>query len=800
MRKNHKRNLPLFSSLASILVLSACGGGANGSSSLPSPPPPIINTPPAPPAPTGPVTTPPPPGTNFNTAEFRRSDGPGFHGAIAAYEVGATGAGIIVGVIDTGIDTGSRDFTGRISPDSFDATGLDRGLQTLDGHGATVSRVIGAARDDSGIHGIAFDSTILTLRSDTEGTCEGVAGDEPACTFNDTTISAALNAAVDAGARIVNISLGGAGSANRTLRSAIQRATAANIIIVISAGNGGNPEEGEEPEFDPDNPSPFAQSILANGNGNIIISTSVTSDREISDFSNRAGDSQNFVLSALGSSICCVFEDDEIFTFEMNGQTFVNVFNGTSFSAPQISGAAALLAQAFPNLTAPQIVDILLQSADDAGDIGTDAVFGQGILNIAAAFQPIGTTALATTTIAIDTGESSGTTGASMGDAGTTGQAVSAIITDSFNRPFEVNLTGGIVTAQQSPRLTQGLISNGRTVSLDVGPTQIAFNIAPGNPSPIGGLNLNQTDASAARILAGRITAKLASDTSVSLSIRQSAAVQLAALQGQGGSSFLIARNANIDAGFNRIANGSFALRQSFGTLGLTLSAETGEARLFEPATALEFGRSTANRYGYGNIGVALDRSIGPAWFSLAANLLNEDETILGARFNSAIGRGGAQSVFLNANGRFNISNSISINGAWREGWTDARSTLNSGGTIDGSGQIRSNSFSFDVAKSGLFTGYDRIGLRFAQPTRVTSGGLNLNVPISFDFATESAAFGVRQLNLAPQGRELATELSYFFPFAGGTVSANMFYRTEPGHFENAPDDIGAAVRMTIGL
>ena len=801
-----------MSAIIATLALSACGGsgtgpGAGAPPTVPpttTPPttPPPTTTPPTTPPPTTtppPVTTPPPAGTVFNTAELRRSDGPGFHGAIAAYEVGATGAGIIVGVIDTGIDPDSRDFVGRISDDSIDATGLNRGLQTLDGHGATVSRIIGAARDGEGIHGIAFDATILTLRSDTEGSCMGEDGDESTCSFNNATIANALNAAVDAGARIVNLSLGGPGGVSTALRLAIERASAANIVIVISAGNEGNVPDGETPEFNPDNPSPFAQAFLANGNGNVIISTSVNDERALSDFSNRAGNSQNAVLSALGDRICCQIEDDRIFSFEIDGQTFVNVFNGTSFSAPQISGAAALLAQAFPSLSAVEIVDILLQSADDAGAAGTDAIFGRGILNIAAAFQPIGATSLASTSIPLSTSITAGSTGPAMGDAGITNDPLNAIITDGFDRPFEVNLGAGIITAQQNPRLAQGLISTGRAVALNAGPAEIAFNISEDSEIPTRGLNLSAQDERIARVLAGRITAKLAQDTSISFGIRQSAQAQLALLQGQGGSSFLIARDASFDNGFNRSPDGSFALRQNINGFGLTLSAEAGKARVVE-RNAFQFGLPDNNQYDYGNVGVALDRNIGNAWLSLGANLLNEEETVLGARFNSAIGRGGAQSIFLNANGRYNLGKGFNVNASWREGWTDARSTIGSGGTIDGSGHIRSNSFSFDISKAGILGTWDRIGLRLAQPTRVTSGGLNLNVPVSFDFATESATFGVRQLNLAPQGRELATELSYFFPIKGGTVSTNFFYRQEPGHFENTPDDIGAAVRFTFGL
>ena len=66
--------------------------------------------------------------------------------------------------------------------------------------------------------------------------------------------------------------------------------------------------------------------------------------------------------------------------------------SGTSMAAPVVSGAAAVLKGAFPNLTARQVVDILLRTATDLGAPGTDPVYGRGLVNLARALQPIGPT------------------------------------------------------------------------------------------------------------------------------------------------------------------------------------------------------------------------------------------------------------------------------------------------------------------------------------------------------------------------------------------------------------------------
>ena len=201
------------------------------------------------------------------------------------------------------------------------------------------------------------------------------------------------------------MSLGGS-APGPTLMAAIGRAVNAGIVIVISAGNDGDLPEGV-------NPDPFALTPAQNFPGMVIIAGSVgvsdgtggTNINQISTFSNRAGTGAQYYLMALG------YRDrapDETGTQWL--------WSGTSFSAPTITGAVALLAQAFPNLTGSQITNILFQSADDLGAAGTDSIYGRGRLNIARAFQPIGSTSLAGSQTAVST-FSNGDMPAVAGDA-----------------------------------------------------------------------------------------------------------------------------------------------------------------------------------------------------------------------------------------------------------------------------------------------------------------------------------------------------------------------------------------------
>jgi subtilisin family serine protease len=308
------------------LMTSACGGGG-GVNSTPTPPSPITQPDP----PVAPTPTPPapvvPPTVNYNDAEYARSNAAFAADALTAYNAGATGAGVKIAVLDSGLTDPSGQFTGRIDPASRDMVG-NRGITDPDGHGTSVTAVAAAGRNGSDILGVAFNATVIALRTDDIGSCASSNG----CAHDDSVLAQGVDLARQSGARVINMSLGGS-PASRALVAAIGRATAAGVIIVISAGNDATA-----------NPDPLAQvANTAQANGLVIIAGSHGTQNDtyaISDFSNRAGSFGQYYLTALGYRVRA---------FDQTGGAFL--FSGTSYSAPAIAGAVALLAQAFPNLT-----------------------------------------------------------------------------------------------------------------------------------------------------------------------------------------------------------------------------------------------------------------------------------------------------------------------------------------------------------------------------------------------------------------------------------------------------------------
>ena len=137
---------------------------------------------------------------------------------------------------------------------------------------------------------------------------------------------------------------------------------------------------------------------------------------------------------------------------------------------------------------------------------------------------------------------------------------------------------------------------------------------------------------------------------------------------------------------------------------------------------------------------------------------------MLGARFHDALGRGGADSGFLDARAGWSVRPDLRLGASWRGGYTMPRA----GGTIVG-GRLLSSAFAVDLEKLGVFAHGDRLALRIAQPLRVERGGVRLNLPVDYDYVTLSPTFARSTYALTPSGRELIGELAWRGELWGGT-------------------------------
>jgi hypothetical protein len=706
---------------------------------------------------------------NFDTSEYQRSNAAVSSGAITAWQQGATGQGVKIAVVDSGINPGLSEFSGRIDPASRDVAG-SRPLSDEDGHGTAVTATAAAARNDAQNMGVAFNATILSFRADSPGSC----ATEDGCEFFDSAIAQGLDAARVAGAKVINMSLGGS-APNGQLMAAMQRAVDAGIILVISAGN-----DGEDPNLG-QNADSFALVPAQQFPGQVIIAGSVgvasgagTDLDQLSTFSNRAGQGQNWYLAALGYRVR---------TIDHTGTGYF--YSGTSFSAPVISGAVALMAQAFPNLTAAQIVDLLFQTADDLGIAGDDAIYGQGRLNIARAFQPVGQTSLAGSAIPVTGTNSSGAMPEAAGDGGKKGK-LGAIILDGYDRAFAMDLAKGLREADARRPLERALTGHVKGSAVQAGPVAVALSVAqrPGMASIIdlARLGVGPEDARQSRLIAGSAIAQLDSKTKASFGFSQGAkSIERQLTEAEAGA-FLIARDVSGDPGFQAQRGTSMAMRRDLGFAGLTVSAEQG--KIYREADV------TGSEEPYRWTGVTLDRRFGGnLWASIGLSRLDEKETLLGGRLGSLYGSSGSSSTFLDMEARRDLGNGWLATVMARRGWTEFSG-----------GKFQTAAYSFDLSRHGLLNGVDRVGLRISQPLRVEGGGMSMLLPTGYDYTTGLATSSTEYLGFSPSGREIDAEVSYSTGLGRGWLGANIFARRQPGHIASSGPDMGGAIRYSLGF
>lgn len=769
-----------------LLGVAACSGGGGGgietappvATPSPSPSPTPTPTPspqPLPPTPApSPTPSPSPSPGVLDTAEYRATIGAVSANALAAYTRGATGAGVKIGVIDTGIDLQSTEFVGRVDPASQDVAG-NASIDDEGGHGTAVAFTIAGRRNGTGSHGVAFDASLIVLRTDSPGSCASEPDSTDGCSHPDTAIARGLDVARQNGARVVNISLGG-GAPGTALIAAISRATAAGVVIVMAAGNDG--------AADPD-PLTGQADVAATARNLIVIAGSVGPDDAISSFSNRAGVSAVHYLAAVGERVRAP---------DQTGAAFL--WSGTSFAAPQIAGAVALLAQAFPNLTGAQIVQLLYASARDAGVAGVDAIYGNGILDLTRAFAPQGAVAVAGAAAVVSAG-SNAALSAPMGDAAS-GGTLGAIVLDGFSRAYALDLARTIDRQGPAHTLAAALSVRQRNFSaVRAGGAAVAVTIAPGrDTTAVERLFLRPEEASGARALAASVTGAIGSRASFAIGASESGGTLAMRLQGRADPAFLVTRDPTATAGFDSDAGGAVAVRYAPGSTGVTLAAESG-AVLMPGERLLAGRRARTDRAAYERASIGLDRRFGAVAVTLTTTRLAEHGSVLGARFGGAFGSGRATSHFLDLGARWSFGDGWTLGGTARRGWTAARLS----GGVAGHGRLATDAFAADIGKDGVFGALDSIGLRIAQPLRVGRGGIALRLPTDYDYVARGVGgWSVERLNLAPTGRELDVEARYAKPLMGGMLATNLFWRRDPGNFRSLAPDLGAALRFTLGL
>jgi subtilisin family serine protease len=273
--------------------------------------------------------------------------------------------GITIGVVDTGADTASLGLGGRVAG-AYDIRNGKLAAGDENGHGTFVTSLLtGSSTGPVTMAGFAGQARVLVVKV------------SASLVFNDLDVAAGILYAVKHGARIVNLSVAGRIPSPVEL-SAIRYAAAHSVLVVAAAGN--DALSGNPPEY----PAAYLQPVGSNGSGGLGLSVAAS---DSGGAAARFSESGSFVsLAAPGAAVFGAIAPLSSPTAFPRSTPVGGLFgyaSGTSFAAPQVAGAAALVWAANPALTPTAVTDILKQTASGHG-VWTPAL-GFGVINVAAA-------------------------------------------------------------------------------------------------------------------------------------------------------------------------------------------------------------------------------------------------------------------------------------------------------------------------------------------------------------------------------------------------------------------------------
>ncbi len=280
-------------------------------------------------------------------------------------------AAVTIAVIDTGADLTAPDIAAK-TPVVYSVVGSERDVRDAVGHGTFVAALAaGSDTNGEGIAGFGGSAKLMVVQASRSQT-----------TFTDFDEAAAIVWAVDHGARILNLSLGGADTST-TERKAIAYAVDHGALVVAAVGNAF--EESNPVEY----PAALVQPVGSNGRGGTGLAVGASDDTGgRAPFS---GTGSHLSLVAPGaqvlSAISSTGRDEGYVEVPVPGSAagLYAFGSGTSFAAPEVAGAAALVWAASPGLSAQQVAEILKRTASNHG-VWNDQT-GFGVLDAAAAVQ-----------------------------------------------------------------------------------------------------------------------------------------------------------------------------------------------------------------------------------------------------------------------------------------------------------------------------------------------------------------------------------------------------------------------------
>lgn len=511
--------------------------------------------------------------------------------------------------------------------------------------------------------------------------------------------------------------------------------------------------------------------------------TSVNSSNNISAFSNICGVAAPWCISAPGDVVTSVSNNaaDNLYA----------TGSGTSFAAPYVTGAVAVLSGAFPQLQPEVIRQIILETATDLGTPGIDSVYGWGLLNLNKATDPStggwGVTLSGNFNSSGFAFESSNAQLTSaFGDA-LSNANLNLMFLDSYKKNYYIPLNSLVAnkkSAVSTFNMAQKLDDYGKSyfennISLN---DNLNFAYSLENKTLGDELftrhNKTEVDRFVANFLLGSESNNL--NLKAFSGIEYGSFSNFAALNGADDNNLLITSNlSNPYLGLNESSSG-FAMQNESGNISQKFLMLKGENKENESLSESKKNESKALSYEVAYKVPKLSSVI-----SLESGLLNEDEGFLGSNANGAFNiKDNTKTYFQNASAKYNVSDNLSLFGSYTIGMSKIENEQNS--IFKSFSNVFSNAYALGFAYDGVLQQTDKFGFNYSTPLRVISGKADLSLPKAIDSSGNIVSSNYN-VSLKPDGKEEDFELFYTTSLTDDLkLSLSSLLRLQPDNIESA--------------
>ncbi|HUO93035.1 MAG TPA: S8 family serine peptidase [Rhizomicrobium sp.] len=758
---------------------------------------------------------------------------------VFGWNFSAGGKGVIIGMVDTGIDLNSPEF--------LDSMGNSRVLP-----GYCVVSSVNACTGDNAVGG---DDTVFPGGDSTHGThTTGIAAGlnvgiayqasilpVKVCGSNvDSCIGVdqGIVWASQHGASVISVSIGGPVLAQSDIAN-FQTAVANGSLLVVAAGNSGTKDPvsgflGGAALADGvrgsmivvgatgcNGPDPYSPGSCANGGYGGIASFSQVPGTQCTVEGTQRYCMANYFVVAPGV---------DIWSSVGNGSSPAGNYgylSGTSMATPFVAGVAAVIKGQWPQLTSQQVASIIFQTTDDLGAPGVDPVYGRGAVDITKAMGPVGQSIVATggylpgvsggsgsggsgVTHSLSTLNGTATPASVTGLGGAQASLVSgplsvairnstvlqnAVVVDSFGRNFSANLNNATYNPGidiVSAMLASQFMSVTPFAVSGTGPyghfAASGYEVETTLPAGLSGQYVDTHQHTMEDVI---VDQQLMPGVDLNIGYNLDLSGHFSEYDSRSSSAFggLFLSAGAVNSPYASLTNGG-------SYLGSTIQlADDVHMRFGQSVLDPQRGQYQVPEFSYlaqlegpqplYDMRQAQSSLFGVDWdfaswggLGVIATQTSEQNGLLGG-FNS-----GALSVAKSANtSAIGVSARVGFGDGWvttfsyNEGLTQL--SLKPDALISSADTLHSRAYGFAVAKHGLFDEDDSLGLAVTRPLQIYAGGVNITAADGVDSTTGDLKIGHEYVPLASNTPETDLEVGYVTTFMDGALAlqANAGYQ-----------------------